>query len=165
LERTDFRLVLQVLSRHRVDFVIVGGMAAVLQGAPVSTFDLDIVHSRDAANLDRLVGALRELDAFYRDKPDLRITPDPSKLRGPGHHLLLTSAGPLDVLGAVVTGDTYPELAMRTRSLDLGDGIRALVLDLEAVIEIKERLDSERDRAVLPILRRTLAEQRPPKKS
>jgi hypothetical protein len=47
----------------------------------------------------------------------------------------------------------------------LGDGIRALVLDLEAVIEIKERLDSERDRAVLPILRRTLAEQRPPKKS
>jgi hypothetical protein len=165
LERTDFRLVLQVLARHHVDYVIVGGMAAVLQGAPVSTFDLDIVHSREAPNLDRLVGALRELGAFYREEPDLRITPDQSKLRGPGHHLLLTVAGPLDVLGAVVTGDAYPELAGRTRRLDLGDGITALVLDLSVVIEIKERLNTERDRAVLPVLRRTLAEQRPPKRS
>jgi hypothetical protein len=38
--------ILRVLSRHRVEFILVGGVAAILEGAPVSTFDLDImVHS------------------------------------------------------------------------------------------------------------------------
>jgi hypothetical protein len=40
---------LEVLGRHRVRFIVVGGVAAVLGGAPVSTFDLDIVHDRGRA--------------------------------------------------------------------------------------------------------------------
>jgi hypothetical protein len=38
----DFLEILKVLSRHKVDFIIVGGVCAVLHGAPVSTFDLDL---------------------------------------------------------------------------------------------------------------------------
>ena len=37
---------LRVLDRHKVDFIVVGGVAAILEGAPVATFDLDIMHSR-----------------------------------------------------------------------------------------------------------------------
>lgn len=136
LERTDFRLVLEVLARHRVDFVVVGGVAAALQGAPVSTFDLNLVHSREEANLARLVPALAELGACS-----------------------LTPAGPLDLLGAVATGDCYAELASHALPLDLGGGLCVRVLDLPAIIRLKERLDRERDRAMLPILRRTLAER------
>ena len=104
MQPTDFEAILKVLADHKVDLVVVGGIAAALQGAPITTFDLDIVHSREEANLDRLMAALRELDAWYREKPDLQIAPDRERLGGPGHHLLMTSAGPLDVLGAVVTG-------------------------------------------------------------
>jgi hypothetical protein len=42
---TDFLAVIRALGEHRVDFIVVGGVAAVLAGAPISTFDLDLVHS------------------------------------------------------------------------------------------------------------------------
>jgi hypothetical protein len=92
VQPTDFEAILRVLAGHKVDLVVVGGVAATLQGAPVTTFDLDIVHSREEANLDRLMAALRGLDAWYREKPDLRIAPDRERLGGPGHHLLMTRA-------------------------------------------------------------------------
>lgn len=156
----DFEAILKVLANRHVDFVVVGGIAAALQGAPITTFDLDVVHSRESANLDRLMAALGELDASYREKPDVRITPDRDRLAGPGHHLLMTLAGPLDVLGAVVTGEGYPELVLHSEPLDLGAGLAVQVLDLETIIAIKERLDRETDRAVLPVLRRTMEEKR-----
>jgi hypothetical protein len=159
VQRPEFRVILEVLARHQVDFVVVGGVAAVLQGAPVSTFDLDIVHSRDEANLGRLTRALQELDAYYRERPELRRLPDYERLRGGGHHLLITRAGPLDVLGTVVTGDTYDQLAAHSANVDLGDGLSVLVLDLAQIINIKERLGRDRDRAALPILKRALQER------
>ena len=57
--RPSIRAALDVLSAHAVDFIVVGGVAAVLGGAPISTFDVDIVHARDDANVARLVSALR----------------------------------------------------------------------------------------------------------
>jgi hypothetical protein len=54
---TDFLAVIRVLNEHEVDFIIVGGVAAVLGGAPISTFDLDVVHSRSVKNVQSLVGA------------------------------------------------------------------------------------------------------------
>ena len=158
-QRPEFRAILEVLAQHKVDFVIVGGVAAALHGAPVTTFDLDIVHSREGSNVDRLVSALRELGAYYRERPEWRKPPDQEYLKGPGHHLLMTGAGPLDLLGAVATGDTYDQLAPHSTKLDLTGGVSVLVLDLAGIIAIKERLDRERDRAVLPILRRTLRER------
>lgn len=58
---------LTALTRHRVQFVVVGGVAAVLGGAPVSTFDLDIVHARTPDNVAALSAALLDLDARDRD--------------------------------------------------------------------------------------------------
>ena len=72
--------ILEVLGRHRVEFVIVGGVAAVLEGAPVATFDLDVVYARDADNIVRLATALRELDAVYKDPAGRRLLPDEAKL-------------------------------------------------------------------------------------
>ena len=53
----DFAAILETLSANHVDFVVVGGVSAVLNGAPISTFDLDIVHSRAPENIDRLLQA------------------------------------------------------------------------------------------------------------
>ena len=38
-----FLELLQSLVEGNVEFIVVGGVAAVLEGVPVSTFDLDIV--------------------------------------------------------------------------------------------------------------------------
>ncbi len=149
---------LEVLGRHRVRFIVVGGVAAVLGGAPVSTFDLDIVHDRAADNVDALVAALTELDARYRAPTGRVLRPDPRGLLGPGHHLLLTAAGPLDVLGAIVGDETYASLAPKAETIELA-GVAVQILGLAALIESKARLARDKDRATLAILRRTLAER------
>ncbi len=54
---------------------MVGGVGAVLQGAPISTFDLDLVHSRTRKNVDRLLVALELLDARHRTAGAREISP------------------------------------------------------------------------------------------
>ncbi len=78
-----FRDALEVLSGHRVEYIVVGGVAAVLSGAPVSTFDLDIVHARSGENVARLLAALTDLDARYRDPGGRVLRPEASALAGP----------------------------------------------------------------------------------
>src|SRR3954471_7248692 len=105
-----FKEALEVLVHHHVDFVVVGGVAAVLGGAPISTFDLDIVHDRSPANVARLLSALTDLDARYRDLAGRVLRPEARALEGEGHHLLLTRCGPLDVLGRIGLGQSYQDL-------------------------------------------------------
>lgn len=153
-----FREALVVLGRHHVRFVVVGGVAAVLGGAPVSTFDLDIVHARDADNIDALLAALHELDARYRDPAGRLLRPDARGLAGPGHHLLMTSAGPVDVLGTIVGDQTFESLLPRSEPIELA-GAELHILGLPALIESKAALGRDKDRATLAVLRRTLAER------
>lgn len=154
---TDFAAVLAALYRHRVRFLLVGGVAAVIEGAPLATFDVDIVPDRGDRNIDRLMTALAELEAHYRERPDLRPTAD--ALAGSGHHLLLTRHGPLDVLGSIGRGRTYGDLSPRSRRRVVG-GTPVRVLQLEAQIAVKEELNFAKDRAALPLLRAALEQRR-----
>jgi hypothetical protein len=153
----SFRSILDALARHHVDFIVVGGVAAVLGGAPISTFDLDIVHARSAANVAHLVAALGEIDTRYRDPAGRVLRPEAAALRGDGHHLLMTQFGPLDVLGRIGAGDGYEELLGASVALPFG-GASIRVLGLRALIRTKEAAGRPKDHAVLAILRRTLEE-------
>lgn len=146
---------LKVLVRHGVDFIVVGGVAAVFEGAPIVTLDLDIVYDGTSENNSRLAGALKELNALYKDPAGRRIVPDTGKLATIKTHLLLTDSGGLDVLRAIGEDLTYTDLLERSSWYEV-EGTRLCVLNLEAVIESKEFADRDKDRAVLPILRRTL---------
>ena len=152
-----FRDALEVLARHRVEFVVVGGVAAVLGGAPISTFDLDIVHARGPDNLARLLAALGDLDARYRDPGGRILRPEATALGGDGQHLLMTRCGPLDVLGRIGAGQGYDELVADAVVRSIGE-LAVHVLGLAALIRTKEQAGRDKDRAVLAILRRTLAE-------
>ncbi|MBA2661496.1 MAG: hypothetical protein H0U74_04330 [Bradymonadaceae bacterium] len=154
----DFLAMLEVLVRHDVEFVIVGALSAVLQGAPVMTFDLDIVHCRDEENLNRLIGALGELDAHYRGHPQ-KLSPRLEHLRTAGHQLLTTRHGPLDVLGAIEDGLGYEDLVDEARTMHV-DELNFKVLELQRYVELKERSTLEKDRARLPVLRETLKQRR-----
>jgi predicted nucleotidyltransferase len=157
-ESPDFAAILRVLVEHGVDFIVVGGVCGVLHGAPIATFDLDVVHSRTSENVDRLLAALEALDARYRGQGQRRIKPQRSHLSSPGHQLLITQAGPLDLLGVIGDGLTYPDLLTQSAEMEVGSGIRIRVLNLDALVTIKEELGREKDKAVLAVLRRTLEE-------
>jgi hypothetical protein len=131
-------------------------VAAQLEGAPIVTFDLDVLYAKNPENLSRLLAALREIHARYRDPAGRQIEPDLEKLATLRLHLLVTDLGPLDVLGSIGNGLGYQDLAGRTVAFALGEE-RVLVLELAAVIETKEQANRDKDRAVLPVLRQTLA--------
>lgn len=154
-----FLEILKVLTRHRVDFVIVGGVSAVLHGAPVTTFDLDVVHSRNSDNVTRLLAALEELDAVYRAQPERQLRPGETHLASAGHQLLLTKFGPLDVLGMIGKSRTWEDLLDGTRTMEMEPGIVVRVLDLETLIAVKEELGFPKDTAMLPLLRQALRER------
>jgi hypothetical protein len=151
---------LRALQDGSVDFILVGGLAAVLNGAPVNTFDIDVVHSRDPANVDRLLRVLDALDAVFRMQPERRLKPDVSHLVSSGHLNLVTRYGPLDVLGMIGPDLGYEELLPHSAEMEIGDGLHVRVLDLQTLIAIKEQLGGDKDRAMLPVLRRTLEEKR-----
>jgi hypothetical protein len=146
--------VIEVLTQHQVDFIVVGMTAAVLQGAPAVTFDLDILYSRSPDNIERTLAALSELEAVFRGD-DRRIAPNESHLQSRGHKLLMTKFGIVDVLGSLGERD-YAELLEDTLALDVADMV-VRVLSLERLIEVKTEAGREKDLAVLPLLRATLA--------
>lgn len=75
----DFVGLIGTLCDFDVKFIIVGGVSAVIHGAPITTFDLDIVHARDPESLEKLLAALRDLDASYRYQTR-ELQPDESHL-------------------------------------------------------------------------------------
>jgi hypothetical protein len=160
MTKPDFGGLLRILVEHGVDFLVVGGVGAVLQGASLSTFDLDIVHSMDPANITRLLAALGDLDACYRTQPEKRLCPDTTHLSSPGHQLLMTRFGPLDVLGSIGKGRRYQDLLPHAAGMTIEGGMRIQVLNLETQIAVKEETGQEKDLAALPLLRRALEESR-----
>jgi predicted nucleotidyltransferase len=151
---------LRALHDGGVEFILVGGLAAVLQGAPIDTFDIDVVHSRDSANVARLQAVLEALDAVFRIQPERRLKPNASHLGSGGHQNLITRFGPLDILGTIGRELGYRELLPHSVELDIGEALRIRALDLETLIALKEELGGDKDRAALPVLRRTLEEKR-----
>jgi hypothetical protein len=156
--QNSFTAILRVLHAEGIDFILVGGLSAVLNGVPAQTYDVDIVHSREAANVERLTKVLESLDAIFRIQPERRIQPAPSHLAGSGHLNLVTKFGPLDLLGTIGRDLDYRALLPHSSEKIVAEGVTIRVLDLETLIAIKEDLDGEKDRAMLPLLRRTLEE-------
>lgn len=157
--KPGFICILDTLTGNGVDYIIVGGVCAVLHGTPIATFDIDIVHSRVPENIERLMRALEKLDTTYRDTAGSVIKPDAVHLSSSDHHLLMTRAGPLDLLGELSPGRGYDELARNTTTLKIREDLSVLLLDLETLIKTKEEAGREKDRAVLAILRKTLEEK------
>jgi hypothetical protein len=155
----EYSAILETLCRHGVDFIVVDGVCAVLHGAPLATFDLDVVHSREPHNLARLMTALEELDAHYRISGRRDKKPGPSRLASAGRQLLMTRFGPLDLVGTIGKGHDYGQLLDDTVGLEIGAGPKVRVLSLEGLVRTKEETSQEKDKAVLPMLRRVLEER------
>lgn len=160
MQETRLFATLKVLSKSEIRFLLVGGLAAVLNGVPIQTYDVDIVYAQDAENIERLLIVLQSLDAIFRIQPEKRLQPQRSHLAGRGHLNLLTRYGPLDLLSSIGSNLNFSDLCSHSIEMDIGDGTFIRVLNLETLVSLKEQLAEEKDLAMLPLLRQTLNEMK-----
>lgn len=151
--------ILRVLHGHHVEFVLIGGMAATLHGSDVVTFDLDVAPRSTRENLERLSTALRELDASLRvqDESDGVAFDARAELLERVQILnLVTKAGDLDIVMRPSGSAGFDDLRRDAISISIS-GVPVLVASLGDVIRSKETANREKDRAVLPALKRLQA--------
>ena len=110
----DLSAILEGLIEADVKFILVGGLAAVVQGAPITTMDVDIVHKRSSDNIAKLLAFLKSIDAFHRRPDDKVIEPTEHDISGVGHALFTTRLGPLDVL-AVLRREKHMKTSLNTQ--------------------------------------------------
>ncbi|MGH2539988.1 MAG: hypothetical protein ACRDGK_05670 [Actinomycetota bacterium] len=156
----EFRpeLLLEVLARHGVRYVLIGGFAGVIHGSPYVTTDVDVVPDRSAANLERLSAALSELHARVWTSSEPAGVPfdhDATSLASVGVRNLVTDFGRLDLTFEPSGTAGYPDLERDTTRLEIL-GVEVDVASLADVIRSKEAAGRQKDLLVLPVLRRLL---------
>jgi hypothetical protein len=154
----DPKPILRALQEHHVAFIVIGLMAAVAQGSPVYSRDLDVTPSSAPDNYERLAAALVSLEAKLRlpDGESLDFPIDATFLAGNTAWTLLTRGGVLDLVYTPAGTRGYDDLRRSAIELDLGTGKPVLVASLIDVIRMKEAAGRPKDEATLPALRQTL---------
>ena len=153
--------ILRALSERGVRYVLVGGFAAVIHGSPYVTIDVDVVPEAGRENLVRLSDALRALGArvWTESEPEgLAFGHNADSLAGSRMWNLVTDHGRLDVTFEPTGTRGYDDLARDAVHLTIL-GVEVDVASLADVIRTKEAAGRERDRLVLPVLRRIVEEQ------
>ncbi|MDH3213973.1 MAG: hypothetical protein OEM05_15960 [Myxococcales bacterium] len=151
-----------MLADREVQFVLIGGMAAVLHGDVGVTVDIDVVPERSPANLERLANALRDLGARIRTEGEPEGLPfDRSaeffeSLSPDSIVNMTTEAGDLDVTFQPSGTQGFSDLRRDAVEIEAADRLHIRVASLADVIRSKEAAGREKDRLVLPRLRRLL---------
>lgn len=168
-ERSDYwvaypelrlRELLAKLTDGGVDFVVIGGVAVIVQASPRFTKDLDICYDPSQANLDRLGTVLAGLGAKLRTvAEDLPFVPDGRTLRQTRILTLTTPAGGIDLLVEPDGAPSYGALRRRASEVDI-DGIMVRIASIEDLIAMKTAIGRPQDMAdveSLEIARRRLS--------
>lgn len=145
------------LAQHRVEFVLIGGLGAAVHGSPYATVDVDVVPRHVRANLERLSEALRELQArvYVSIAESVAFDANARSLGDAKVWNLATCYGGLDISFVPAGTSGYSDLSAHATRVDLG-GFEVQVAALEDIIRSKEAANREKDRVVLPALRRLL---------
>ena len=151
----DLSALLEALTKADIEFIVVGGLAAVAQGAPITTMDMDIVHRQSNDNIDKLLAFLKKIDAIHRRLDDKILQPKKRDLSGRGHKLFATRFGPLYVLAVIEEGRGYDDLLPDTVEIEFREH-RVRVLSLKTLVELKQRSRDPKDLQRLPVLEETL---------
>src|SRR5690554_6076892 len=117
----DLNLLLKTLLEHKLDFLIVGGFAAVVHGSSHVTKDLDITMLLNQENVDKLRLALGDLQPFHRMNPSRRLSflKEPKNVDGLNNLYLETSAGILDVVAISKSIGNFDDLKSRALTVNL----------------------------------------------
>ena len=142
----------------QVEFVLVGGFAAVAHGVTLVTRDVDICCRFSEANLMRIQQALAELHPVHRSRPDLPLALTPEQCASLRNLCLKTDLGVLDCLGEVLGVGNFDEVSKRSVEVELPSG-KCRVLDIDALIRAKEAMNRDHDRITVKHLKEIKKQQ------
>ncbi|MEA2374307.1 MAG: hypothetical protein QOD53_770 [Thermoleophilaceae bacterium] len=117
----DAERILRVLAEHRVDYVLVGGLAVQTHGHMRTTFDIDVLPRPERANLKRLATALNALGARALNPGSEELVIDAAMLLRATLWQFATRHGPVDVLHDAPGAPPYDDLRGRALEIRLGD--------------------------------------------
>jgi hypothetical protein len=144
-----------ILNEEGVEYVVVGGLAAVVRGSSLPTRDIDIVPSRSPKNLDRLGRALARMGARIRTDGD----PVPAPLDGPFLANvpfmlnLVTDFGEMDVTFTPAgRAGGYEGWRVGATKEELSDGLTVVIAGLDDIIDSKRAANRPKDQMALPYL-------------
>jgi predicted nucleotidyltransferase len=145
--------IVELLNRHGVEYLVIGGAAETIFGSARPTFDIDICHRRTIGNLERLAAVLREIKASIRGGPrDLPFVPDARALYLGNNFTFDTTLREFDCLAIVEPLGQYEDLVQHAEEYPLGES-RVRTIGLDDLIRIKEYLGRPKDRDSLMHLR------------
>jgi hypothetical protein len=152
----EFDRVLRSLVENQVEFVIVGLTAAIAQGAPLGTVDLDISYRQTQDNAARLAAALKPFHPRLRGAPEgLSFKLDGKTIMMGCNFTFTTDAGDVDILGHIAAVGEYENIHRNAVEME-AFGLRLLMMSLEDVIKSKKAAGRNKDKAQLPVLEETL---------
>jgi hypothetical protein len=158
------RPILRALLEHKVDFVLIGGLAGIARGSSYPSYDVDIAYGRDDRNLERLAAALRELHAGLRGAPSgLPFQLDARTLKAGSHFTFETAHGSLDILSDPAGAPSYAKLKAAAGERAEVEGERILVASLDHLIAMKEASGRTKDKLMATEYRVLSDELRAPK--
>ena len=151
--------ILDVLVRHDVDFILIGGFAAVAQGSPIPTNDVDVVPATNRENLARLSRALKELDAHVRAEGEpFAFDHDADSLAASRIWNLTTNYGDLDITIQPAGTQGYDDLRRDAIEVTIR-GASVKLASLADIVRSKEAAGRDKDRRALPVLRELVARE------
>ena len=157
---TDFEGLLRTLGDAGVEFILVGGVAATAHGSARFTKDVDVVYHRSPENIARLAAALAPLQPYLRGAPPgLPFVWDAQTIAHGLNFTLTTAMGDLDVLGEIVGGGGYTELAAHSVVAPVF-GFQCRCLDLDTLIHVKRAAGRPKDFEAIAELEALREEQR-----
>jgi predicted nucleotidyltransferase len=146
---TNYIQLLKRLIDHDVEFIVIGGVAAALQGSGLATFDLDVCAPMTDANIDRIHAAMQDLNAYFGQRPDrLPLYDDPKRLHGFKNIYLRTNLGAIDLLGELPGVASYEEILKNAEIFEV-ENIRFKVIDLETLLAAKRVAGRDKDKTAI----------------
>ena len=151
-EPVDYRPLLRLLTEAGVEFVVIGGVAGVMYGSPIPTFDVDIAIVRRRETLEKLVAVLAPLAPRPRGMPNnLPFIFDEQTLRSSSVLTLTTTLGDLDILSEPAGVDSVDGLLARAQLADM-ETFTLRVAALDDLIAMKRAANREKDQNPLEYL-------------
>ena len=146
------------LIASQVDFVLVGGFAAVAHGVTMVTRDVDICCRFSEANLMRIQTAFGDLHPVHRSRPDLPLHLTPEQCAGLKNLYLKTDLGIVDCLGEVLGVGGFEDVLNHSVEVELPCG-QCRIIDIETLIRAKEAMNRDHDRIAVKHLKAILKQQ------
>lgn len=159
MKSANFSYFIPRFSELQIEFILVGGGAAIAHGSATTTYDVDFLYARNLPNLKKIVQALAPVSPYLRGVPvGLPFVWDEQTLRSGLNFTLTTTQGDIDLLGEVTGGGTFEQVQPSCEQMELF-GHPVITVTLQTLIRLKRAAGRPKDLIAIAELTRILQER------